>query len=111
MSLNALFYAWRTGEALGKSQNETNSYVNKYLSLLNMITTYGDGKSSRSPFYIISPDDQDHILYGKLDISTVHDRTLDTSTLCNIIRVEPSDNFNGRNVYINVSLFLSHTSK
>lgn len=111
VSLNALFYAWRTGEALGKPQSETDSYVNKYLSLLNMITTYGDGKSSRTPFYIISPDDQDHILYGMLEISNVIDRNLDTSTLCNIIKVEPSEKFNERNVYINVSIFLSHTSK
>lgn len=111
VSLNALFYAWRTSEALGKQQNEVDSYVHKYLSLLNMITTYGDGKSSRTAFYIISPDDQDHILYGKLDISNILDRNLDTSTLCNIIRVEPTSNFSSRNVYINVSLFLSHTSK
>ena len=63
VSLNALFYAWRTSVALGHSHEESSSYVTKYLNLLNMITTYGDGKNSRTPFYVISPDDQDHILY------------------------------------------------
>ncbi|MBR5892637.1 MAG: DUF4919 domain-containing protein [Bacteroidaceae bacterium] len=110
VSLNALFYAWRSSEALGKPQSEVNSYVNKYLSLLNMITSYGDGKSSRSPFYVISPDDQEHVLYGMLEITNIIERRLDTSTLCNIIRVEPSGKFSNSNVYMNVSLFLSHTS-
>lgn len=111
VSLNALFYAWRASEAIGKPQEEVSSYVNKYLSLLNMITTYGDGKSSRTPFHVISPDDQDHILYGILDIENVKDRKLDTETLCNIISVEPSQKFQARNVYIDVSIFLSHVSK
>lgn len=111
VSLNALFYAWRTSVALGHSHEESSSYVTKYLNLLNMITTYGDGKSSRTPFYVISPDDQDHILYGMLDIENVKERKLDTETLCNIISVEPSKKFPARTVYINVSRFLSHTSK
>lgn len=111
VSLNALFYAWRTSVALGHSHEESSSYVTKYLSLLNMITTYGDGKNSRTPFYVISPDDQDHILYGMLDIENVKERKLDTETLCNIISVEPSKKFPARTVYINVSRFLSHTSK
>ncbi|MBQ2786447.1 MAG: DUF4919 domain-containing protein [Bacteroidaceae bacterium] len=111
VSLNALFYAWRTSVALGHSHEESSSYVTKYLNLLNMITTYGDGKNSRTPFYVISPDDQDHILYGMLDIENVKERKLDTETLCNIISVEPSKKFPARTVYINVSRFLSHTSK
>ena len=78
VSLNALFYAWRTSVALGHSHEESSSYVTKYLNLLNMITTYGDGKNSRTPFYVISPDDQDHILYGMLDIENVKERKLDT---------------------------------
>ncbi|MBR5334741.1 MAG: DUF4919 domain-containing protein [Bacteroidaceae bacterium] len=111
VSLNALFYAWRTAGELGKPQSEVDSYVNKYLSLLNMIISYGDGKSSRNPFYVISPDDQDHILYGILDIEEVYDRKLDTSSLCNIVKVKPSGKFAQNIVYINVALFLSHTSK
>lgn len=111
VSLNALFYAWRTSEALGEPENEVSSYIRKYLSILNMITTYGDGKSSRTPFYVITPDDQDHILYGMFDIENIIDRTLDTETLCNIIYVEPSTKFQARRMYINVGLYLSHTSK
>lgn len=111
VNLNALFYAWRSSESIGCRQEEINSYVTKYLSILNMITTYGDGKSSRTPFRVISPDDQDHILYGILEIENIIDRKLDTETLCNIITVEPSDKFKGRTVYIDVSRFLSHTSE
>ena len=76
-----------------------------------MITTMGDGKSSSTPFRVISPDDQDHILYGKLDIEKVVSRNLDTQTLCNIITVEPTEKFTSRRVYIDVSRYLSHTAK
>ena len=111
VSLNALFYAWRASEELIKPQEETNSYLKKYLGILDMITTMGDGKSSSTPFRVISPDDQDHILYGKLDIEKVVSRNLDTQTLCNIITVEPTDKFTSRRVYIDVSRYLSHTAK
>ena len=111
VSLNALFYAWRASEELIKPQEETNSYLKKYLGILDMITTMGDGKSSSTPFRVISPDDQDHILYGKLDIEKVVSRNLDTQTLCNIITVEPSEKFTSRRVYIDVSRYLSHTAK
>lgn len=39
VNLNALFYAWRSSDAIGCPQSEVSSYVNKYLSILNMITT------------------------------------------------------------------------
>lgn len=110
VSLNALFYAWRSSEALGHQQDKVTSYVTKYLNILNMITSYGNGKSSRTPYYVISPDDQDHILYGILDIENVIERRLDTETLCNIIKVTPSNKYRSSIVYINVSRFLSHTS-
>lgn len=111
VSLNALFYAWRASDELIKPQEETNSYLKKYLGILDMITTMGDGKSSSTPFRVISPDDQDHILYGKLDIEKVVSRNLDTQTLCNIITVEPTEKFTSRRVYIDVSRYLSHTAK
>lgn len=111
VSLNALFYAWRASEELIKPREETNSYLKKYLGILDMITTMGDGKSSSTPFRVISPDDQDHILYGKLDIEKVVSRNLDTQTLCNIITVEPTEKFTSRRVYIDVSRYLSHTAK
>lgn len=111
VSLNALFYAWRASEELIKPQEETNSYLKKYLGIMDMITTMGDGKSSSTPFRVISPDDQDHILYGKLDIEKVVSRNLDTQTLCNIITVEPTEKFTSRRVYIDVSRYLSHTAK
>ncbi|MBR3884012.1 MAG: DUF4919 domain-containing protein [Bacteroidaceae bacterium] len=111
VSLNALFYAWRSAEALGLTEAEATSYVKKYLSLLEMIITTNDGKSSKTAFKVISPDDQDHILYGILDIEEVKSRDLDTQTLCNIIRVEPSEKFKSRTMYIDVSLPLSHIEK
>lgn len=111
VSLNALFYAWRASEELIKPEEETKSYLKKYLGILDMITTMGDGKSSSTPFRVISPDDQDHILYGKLDVETVVSRNLDTQTLCNIISIEPTDKFQSRRVYIDVSRYLSHTAK
>lgn len=111
VSLNALFYAWRSSEALDKPKDEIKSYVTKYLNILNMITEYGDGKSSHTAFRVIAPDDQDHILYGILDIEDIKNRELDTETLCNIITVEPSTKYQARTVYIDVSLFLKNTSK
>lgn len=111
VSLNALFYAWRAADELIKPQEETNSYLKKYLGILDMITTIGDGKSSSTPFRVISPDDQDHILYGKLDVETIRSRSLDTETLCNIITIEPTEKFPSRRVYIDVSRYLSHTAK
>lgn len=111
VSLNALFYAWIASQKLAKPEKETNSYVHKYLSILEMITVMGDGKSSNSPFRVINPDDQDHIIYGMLDIENVASRNLDTKTLCNIISVTPSKKFAAKTMYIDVSRYLSHTSK
>ncbi len=111
VSLNALFYAWRSASDLGKPEAEVTSYVTKYLNILNMIISYGDGKSSKTPLYVINPDDQDHLLYGIFEIEDVKGRELDTETMCNIITVEPSRKFPSRTMYINISRFLSHTSK
>ena len=71
----------------------------------------GDGKSSRTPFRVITPDDQEHVMYGMLDIENVKSRNLDTKTLCNIISVTPSAKFNANVMYFDVSRYLSHTSK
>ncbi|MBQ5664098.1 MAG: DUF4919 domain-containing protein [Bacteroidaceae bacterium] len=111
VSLNALFYAWLSSQKLAKPESEVSSYVNKYLRILEMITTMGDGKSSRSPFRVINPDDQDHVMYGILDIENVNSRNLDTRTLCNIVSVTPSSKFPARTMYFDVSRYLSHTSK
>lgn len=111
VSLNALFYAWLSSQQLLKTEKETKSYVHKYLTLLKMITTMGDGKSSNNPFRVINPDDQDHVMYGYLDIEQVSSRNLDTKTLCNIIRVTPSKKFTSRLMYFDVSRYLAHTSK
>lgn len=111
VSLNALFYAWRASDELIKPEEETNSYLKKYLGILDMITTIGDGKNTDTPFRVICPDDQDHILYGKLDVETVVSRSLDTQSLCNIITIVPTDKFPSRSVYIDVSRYLSHTAK
>lgn len=111
VSLNALFYAWRAADELIKPDEETQSYVKKYLGILNMITTNGDGKSSRTPYRVITPDDQDHILYGVLDVNNIISRNLDTGTLCNIVTIEPTEKFQSRKVFFDVSCYLSHTAK
>ncbi len=111
VSLNALFYAWRAADELIKPEEETKSYLKKYIGLLDMITEMNDGKSAESPFHVICPDDQDHILYGKLQISNVYSRQLDTKTMCNIITVEPNENYQARRVYIDISRYLLHTTK
>ena len=76
-----------------------------------MICKYGDGKSSESAFRIITPDDQDYIVYGKLQIDDVISKELDTETMCNIITVVPSDKFHERRVYFDLSLFLSQAER
>ena len=111
VNLNALFYAWLSSQKLAKPEAEVSSYVNKYLKILEMITTMGDGKSARSPFRVINPDDQDHVMYGMLDIESVLSRNLDTRTLCNIVTVTPSKKFPARTMYFDVSRYLSHTAK
>ena len=111
VNLNALFYAWLSSQKLAKPEAEVSSYVNKYLKILEMITTMGDGKSARSPFRVINPDDQDHVMYGMLDIESVLSRNLDTRTLCNIVTVTPSKKFHARTMYFDVSRYLSHTAK
>lgn len=111
VSLNALFYAWRAADELIKPEEETQSYVKKYLGLLNMITTMGDGKSSSTPYRVITPDDQDHILYGVLNVNSIVSRNLETASLCNIVTIEPTEKFQSRKVFFDVSRYLSHTAK
>ena len=108
-SLNALFNLLISSKALGKSEEEFRSYAKKYQSILNMITQYGDGKSCNSPFRVITPDDQNYVLFHELEIEREISRDLDTETLCNIIIVEPTEKFQARRVYFDLSLFLKHT--
>lgn len=111
VSLNALFCIYIASKELGKSDEECISYLKKYQSIIDMICYYGDGKSSESAFRIITPDDQDYIIYGKLQIEEVISQRLDTDTLCNILTVMPSDKFQGRCVYFDLSLFLSQAER
>ena len=111
VSLNALFSIYIASRELGKSDEECLSYLKKYQSILDMICHYGDGKSSESAFRIITPDDQDYIIYGKLQIDDIISQRLDTETQCNIITVKPSDKFQGRCVYFDLSLFLSQAER
>ena len=111
VSLNALFNLLVSSKELGKSQEEFDSYANKYQKILNMITEYGKGNTADSPFKVITPDDQNYVLFHELEIEKEISRELDTETLCNIIVVEPSKKFQFRRVYFDLSLFLKHTSK
>ncbi|MBR4848114.1 MAG: DUF4919 domain-containing protein, partial [Bacteroidaceae bacterium] len=61
VSLNALFNLLISSKELGKSQEEFDSYANKYQKLLNMITEYGKGNTADSPFKVICPDDQNYV--------------------------------------------------
>ena len=111
VSLNALFNLITTAKALGKSEDEYKSYAKKYLGILDMIVKYCDGKSSRTAFRVISPDDQNYVLYHQLGVKKEISRDLDTETLCSIIIVEPTPEFQSRRIYFDLSLFLKHTSK
>ena len=111
VSLNALFSIYIASKELGKSDEECLSYLKKYQNIIDMICHYSDGKSSDTAFRIITPDDQDYIIYGKLQIEDVLSQTLDTETLCNIISVKPSEKFPGRCVYFDLSLFLSQAAR
>lgn len=111
VSLNALFNLLVSSKALGKSQDEFNSYANKYQKILGMITEYGKGNTADSPFKVITPDDQNYVLFHELEIEKEISRELDTETLCNIIVVEPSNKFQYRRAYFDLSLFLKHTNK
>ena len=111
VSLNALFCLYIASRELDKNDEECISYLKKYQSIIDMICYYGDGKSSESAFRIITPDDQDYIVYGKLQIDEVISKELDTETMCNIITVIPSDKFRGRYIYFDLSLFLSQAER
>lgn len=109
-NLDALFYAWISSKTLGKSEDEYLSYVNKHQEIIGMIRTYGDGRSSRTPFRIISPEDQKHVMFS-LNIEDEIARDLDTESLCNIILVNPTREFQARRMYFDISLYLNHVSK
>ncbi len=110
VSLNALFNLLVSSKELGKEENECKSYALKYMQILNMITEYGDGKSSKTAFKVISPDDQDYILYGMLNVNKVISHELDKETLCNIFIIEPTDEFQQRRVYFDLTLYLTSAS-
>lgn len=109
-NLDALFYAWISSKTIGKSEEEYLSYVNKHQEIISMIKTYGDGKSSDKPFRVVNPEDQKHVMLS-LNIDNEISRELDTETLCNIIIVEPSRDFQARRMYFDISLYLNNVSK
>ncbi len=108
-SLDALFYAWISAKTIGKSEDEYLSYVNKHQSIITMIKSYGDGKSAESAFKITNPEDQKYIMFS-LNINGEVSHTLDTESLCNIIEVRPSKEFQSRRMYFDISLFLNNGS-
>ena len=75
-----------------------------------MITNYGDGKSSKTAFHIVNPEDQKHVMFS-LNVDTELSQELDPETLCNILTVNPTKEFQSRRMYFNISLFLNSTSK
>ena len=111
VSLNALFSIYIASKELGKSDEESSSYLKKYQNIVDMICHYGNGKSCDTAFRIITPDDQDYIIYGKLQIEDVITQTLDTETLCNIVSVRPSEKFPQQRVYFDLSLFLQQAAR
>lgn len=111
VSLNALFSIYIASKELGKSDGECASYLKKYQGIVDMICHYGNGRSSDTAFRIITPDDQDYIMYGKLQIERVLSQTLDTETLCNIVNVKPSEKFPAQRIYFDLSLFLSQAER
>ena len=111
VSLNALFSIYIASKELGKNDEECLAYLKKYQNIIDMICHYGDGKSSDTAFRIITPDDQDYIIYGKLQIEDVITQTLDTEMLCNIVSVRPSEKFPQQRVYFDLSLFLQQAAR
>lgn len=109
-NLDALFYAWISAKTIGKSEDEYLSYVNKHQNIINMIKSYGDGKSSKTAFRIVNPEDQKYVMYS-LNIDSELSSELDTETLCNILIVKPSQEFQARRMYFDVSLFLNNSGK
>ena len=111
VSLNALFKMIKTSQALARTIEEYDTYARKFYGILGMITKYGDGKSSSSPFMIITPEDQDYVMYGMMGIKNEISRDFDKETLCNIVLVEPSEEFPSRRMYFGFRLFLKHSKK
>lgn len=109
-NLDALFFAYLSAKTIGKNQEEYLSYINKYQNIVRMITEYGDGKSVETAFHIIHPSDQRHVLFA-LNIDNEVSHELDPETLCNIVVVEPTKEFQARRVYFNLSIFLNHAVK
>lgn len=109
-NLDALFYAWISAKTIGKSEDEYLSYVNKHQNIINMIKSYGDGKSSKTAFRIVNPEDQKYVMYS-LNIDSELSSELDTETLCNILIVKPSQEFQARRMYFDISLFLNNSNK
>jgi hypothetical protein len=111
VSLNALFKMIKTSQALARTLEEYDTYARKFYGILGMITQYGDGKSSSNPYVIITPEDQDYVMYGMMGIQKEITREFDKETLCNIILVEPSKEFPSRRMYFNLELFLRKASE
>ena len=111
VSLNALFNLLISSRELGKSDEEYKSYATKYTAILDMITTYGNGRSGETAYKLITPDDQDYILYGKLGVKRVVSHELDTETLCNIVIIEPTAQVPTRRIYFDLKLYLESTAR
>lgn len=109
-NLDALFYAWISAKTIGKSEDEYLSYVNKHQNIITMIRSYGDGMSSETAFRIVNPEDQKYVMYSlNIDSEVAHE--LDTESLCNILIVKPTMEFQSRRMYFDISLFLNNSGK
>ena len=109
-SLTALFYAWIAAKENGHSQEESRSYVNKFNRIVTMITEYGTGRSSSSPFRVTHPDDQQYVMTA-LGIEKSFSDKFDTETLCNIHVIKPTEDFKASVIYFDLSLFLKQKTK
>ena len=101
VSLRLLYEMYGLAGELGKSPEETNSYIIKYFQLLDMISQTGDGQSKETAYKVICINDEYHILQIYWKIEKLHTQSLIEHY--DVMEFDPIKNYKGDKMYFDIS--------
>lgn len=101
VSLELLLHAVNLASDLQKEKEEVQSFVDKYVRIASTILSSGDGSSEETAFKVICVNDEYQILYNVFAIQNLKSQSLVND--CDLMEFESSPNFNGTQIYFNIS--------
>lgn len=106
VSLKLLSYMYGLAAKLNKDIEEIKIYANRYAALLTMIAYTGDGKTEDTAFKVICINDEYQLLTILFGMENMKGQSLVNK--CDLIEFEKCQNYEGNQMYFDISRSLDH---